>query len=635
MCGISGILNFNAPSKKVNALIEMTQTLVNRGPDNEGYVLFENNLGKPYFGDDTLVKNTKHIKSATDKAFDVAFGFRQLKIIDLTNRSHQPMSDLTENYWIVFNGEIYNFKEIKTELIALGHRFFSDSDTEVLLKSYIEWNEKALQKFNGMFAFAIYDKTKNEIFIARDRIGIKPLYYYKSNEHFLFASTQKAIINSKLFEPKIDWNGLHQNFRFTIAQRPNTCFENIVALEPGYQLKINLNDHTIQKKQYWEIPVNTQDFSMTEKKAANLLEESLYNAVKYRIQADVEVGSFMSGGIDSTTISVMASKLAPDIKTMTLSFSEYERFNETAEAADTAKLHNLNHIINTVNPTEVIANLNITPSIYEEPYFYLPVNLVIAKIAKENKLKVVLNGLGGDELFGGYDAYLKLKYWESLKNNKDLLKLVPNFDRRIVKGKQLANYKTIGEFYTHYFSNYSDLEIGELFQNKIGSTQNTLSDLYNPTNLNFTDSFEAISFYNLKSYIGNHQMRSVDQCTMYHSIEGRFPMLDHQFIETAFKIPTKYKIKDNVQKYILKEVAKKHIAPSCLNMKKKGLGLPLEHWFLNDLKDFTEHTISKLIERGIFNEKAIHKIIATKDEKKIWQLVSTELWLSYFFKNLV
>jgi asparagine synthase (glutamine-hydrolysing) len=372
---------------------------------------------------------------------------------------------------------------------------------------------------------------------------------------------------------------------------------------------------------------------MTEKQAVNLLEENLYNAVKYRLNADVEVGSFMSGGIDSTTISVMASKFIPNIKTMTLGFRQYEEYNEIDEALDTARLHNLNHLITSVSPNEILQNIELTPNIYEEPYFYLPVNMIIAKIAQTNGVKVVLNGLGGDELFGGYDVFQKLKHWNTLKKNKSILQFIPNFHQKIKKGKQLANYNDIGEFYSHYFSNYSDLEISSLLGIDDYSSKNVISNLYSPHKQNFADDFEAISFFNLKSYIGNHQMRTVDQCTMNYSVEGRFPMLDHKFIEASFKIPTKYKIKQNQQKYILREVAKKHISPSCLQMKKKGLGLPLNQWFSKELKEFTTIQTNNLVNREILNNDLVAKIIKKNDAKKVWQLVSTELWLKSFFDS--
>lgn len=628
MCGIVGIVNKNGLHPISDALSKMTKSIINRGPDDEGYLLFNNNATH-YIGNDSIVKNDAHISSTFQQKNKLGFGFRQLKIIDLSNNSHQPMCDLSKKFWIVFNGEIYNFKEIKKELTSLGHSFFSNSDTEVVLNAYKQWNSKCLDKFNGMFAFSIFDIDKKELFIARDRIGIKPLYYYQNSTHFLFSSTQKAIIDSKLYVPTINWNGLHENFRFSIAQRPKTCFEGINSLEPAHFLKINLKNNSVEKQQYWEIPVNTQDHSINEEKAVKMVEEALFNSINYRLNADVEVGTFMSGGIDSTTIAVMASKKHPKIKSLTLGFNDYKEYNEVKQAQDTAKIHNLNHIIEYANADEIIKNIDAAVTAYEEPYHHLSANYILAKMAKNNDLKVVLSGLGADEIFGGYDAYNKLNVWKNLKDKKQLVQLLPSIHQKIKKGKELASYDDLGQFYSHYYTTFNDLEISNLFKENTSNTQDLLSNLYNK-NYSFSDDFEAISFYNLKSYIGNHQMRTIDQFTMHFSIEGRLPLLDHKFIETAYKIPTKFKLKNGTQKYVLKKIAEKYIAPSNLKMSKKGLRLPLEHWINEDLKDFVFDTIISLKNREIFDNKSIDKILKEKNEQKIWQLVSTELWMKKF-----
>ncbi len=629
MCGITGIINKNKSIPISKALSMMTKSMINRGPDDEGYLLFDTQATHT-IGDDSIIKNGEHINTTHNYDYKLGFGFRQLKIVDLSNNSHQPMCDISKRYWIVFNGEIYNYKEIKNELIALGHTFFSNSDTEVVLNAYKEWNSKSLDKFNGMFAFSILDTVENQILIARDRIGIKPLYYFQNNEQFLFSSTQKAIIDSKIYKPNINWEGLHQNFRFSIAQRPNTCFDGINSLEPAHFLKFDLKNNTIEKKQYWEIPTNTQDLSLTENEALKMVEESLFESINNRLNADVEVGTFMSGGIDSTTIAVMASKKHKEIKCLTLGFKDFDEYNEVSQARDTANLHGLNHIINYASSNEILKNIDTAVTAYEEPYHHLSANYILSKMAAENDLKVVLSGLGGDELFGGYDVYNKLNLWSNLKSKKKLVNLLPNIHQKIHKAKQLAKYNDLGQFYSHYYTTFNDNSINRLFNDDTINTKNTLSELYNSKDLNFTDDFEAISFYNLKSYIGNHQMRTIDQFTMHFSIEGRLPLLDHKFIETVYKIPTKYKQKGSVQKHILKQVAKKYIAPNTLNMSKKGLRLPLEHWISNELKEFVFDSISKLKTRNIFNNKEIDTIIKTNNEQKIWQLVSTELWLEKF-----
>ena len=612
MCGIAGIINLHQKKENALSLEQMTKSLKHRGPDDEGYMLFTNK-SELFFGDDSRVKTPNHIKTANNISFKVGFGFRQLKIIDLSEKSHQPLTDVSNNFWIIFNGELYNYKEIRHELEGLGHQFLSDSDTEVILNAYKEWGKNALDKFNGMFAFAILDTIKNTVFIARDRIGIKPLYFYKNETNFIFGSSVQSIIKSKLYQPEINWESLWQNFRFTTAQRPNTVFQDILALEPAHHLTINLNNNSFKKERYWEIPTQTQDFSLTEKQSKNLIEENLYKAVNYRLISDVNVGSYMSGGIDSSLISVIASKSKPDVKILTLGFENLKGFDEVEYAKETAKLHQLNHIIEHANAKEAYKDIEQAVIAYEEPYHVIAVNLMLAKMAKKNKTTVVLSGLGGDELFGGYDVYKKIPLWEKLSKNKKMVSILPNVHKKIIKGKKIADCNTLGEYYSHYYTNFYDNEIENLFLDKKYNTNSTLENLY-ASNKNFTDTFEAMSFYNLTSYIGNHQMRALDATTMAHSIEGRFPILDHNFIEASFKIPTKYKIKDNTQKYLLKEIAKKHLSKKVMEMPKKGLSTPLKSWIETDLKEFVFDTLNQLKNRTIFNNKAIKVIIKSNNE---------------------
>jgi len=639
MCGIAGIIELNALSNQTHSIKAMSKSMQNRGPDDEGFLLV-NDTTTAYYGDKSNKEKTLHnlnytpyyhINTAQNIKSNIAFGFKRLSIVDLSTNAHQPMCDSSKNFWIIYNGEIYNYKEIRKELISLNYTFHSDSDTEVVLKSYIQWGEKALQKFNGMFAFAIFDKQANEIFMARDRIGIKPLYYFTNNERFVFGSTIKSIIDSKLYQPQIDWEGLWQNFTFSIAQRPHTCFSEIKALEASHYLRLNVTTGKFFSTQYWHIPTGTQNLNMSETKATNLLEEALYKSIKYRLNADVEVGTFMSGGIDSTTISAIASKLQPTIKAFTLGFKEhYDEYDEVLQAKETAQLNKINHIIHYENPSTIIENIETITTNYEEPYHHLPANYIMSKAVANQGVKVVLNGLGGDELFAGYHFYTKLKKWHSLKVFNPILTTIPqHLNSRIAIAKQLASYKNIAQYYTHFRSTYNDYDNKKLFKNCEYDSLHTLENLYQ--NNNFTDDIEALSYYDLKSYIGNHQTRTVDQFTMNFSIEGRFPFLDHELIELAFKIPSKYKIKNGIQKYILKKVAKKYIAKSCFAMDKKGFGLPLEYWYNHELKDFIYDYLNTLKNRNFFNNREIDTIVKSNNVRKIWHLVMTELWLQKFF----
>lgn len=640
MCGICGIIEFNGTSYHVPSIKRMVKSMHNRGPDDEGYLLCNASCVPLYKSKENHeIKNSElafipkdDIDKASDTRSSISYGFKRLSIIDLSYNAHQPMCDESKKYWIVFNGEVYNYKEIRKELIVLGHKFFSDSDTEVVLKSYIQWEEKALQKFNGMFAFSILNTVKDEVFIARDRMGIKPLYYFQNKERFVFGSTIKSIIDSKLYSPIVNWEGLWQNYTFSIAQRPMTCFKDIYALEPAHYLKINRRSKQITKVRYWDIPIGTQDFSLTEKQHTNLLEETLYTSIKYRLNADVDVGTFMSGGIDSSLISAMASKMKPDIKAFTMGFNkQFTDYNEVEEAQETAKLNSMNQIIHIATSDDFIYDIKNIISNYEEPYHHLPANYVISKVARSNNVKVILNGLGGDELFAGYHFYSKTKWWHLLKLFNPIIRNLPDkIFNRLDVAKKFASYKTISEFYTHFNTTFNDADNLNLFKDSKFNSSDLIGDLYS-SKKNFTDDIEALSFYNLKSYISNHQTRTIDQFTMNFSIEGRFPFLDHHLIELAFRIPSKYKIKNGTHKYILRNIAKNYIADSALKMKKKGFSLPLEYWYARELKDFISDILYALKKRSIFNNGEIDRIVKSNNPSKIWQLVTTEIWMQTYF----
>lgn len=634
MCGIAGIWNKKEAIHLLPRIEAMCNAMKSRGPDDEGYVAFENEQAKPYNGSNTISindddwpylqgKNLEEFKHTQQK---LVFGFRRLSILDLTERGHQPFSDEDGLFWIIFNGEIYNYRGLRDELISRGYIFRSTSDTEVVLNAYKEWGEQCVQHFNGMFSFVLIDRPEQKLFIARDRIGIKPFYFHDSDERFVFASSIKGLLSSGLVACEVDQRGLQQNFMFAISQRPRTAFKNIRALAPGHTLQIDLNSGKKILRRYWEAPVGHQEFGLNEKKASQLLEEALLSAVSYRLQADVEVGTFMSGGIDSTLISAMAGRVQSGIKAFTLA-SDHPEYNEVEEAAANAKLNGLTHIVGNVDLQEVLGNLTQIVEGYEEPYHHLPVNFLISKLVNENGLKVVLNGLGGDELFAGYDAYAKLNRWEQIQMLPKIGRMLPKgIHEKADKLRQFSNINTIDEYYAHYYTTYLQEEINTLFTDPKENLALDIKETYNSEDLEFTDDLEALSFYNLKSYIGSHHVRTIDQFTMHHSLEGRFPMLDHEFIELAFRIPTRLKIHDGKQKYILRKLAKKYVAPECLKMKKKGFSLPLKNMLSNELKSLTEDTIQKLKARGVFNESAIDKAVSKNDSAQVWHLVMTEIW---------
>lgn len=630
MCGISGIINFKHKQPIAKALHLMNNAMVSRGPDDEQYVMFSEEKSFNFYGNDSINKVSKHIESVYKNSFNLALGFRHLKIMDVSVENQQPMFDETGNFCIVFNGEVYNYKEIRNQLIGLGYIFITNSDTEVVLKSYIEWQEKALQKFNGMFSFAIYNSSKNKIFCARDRIGIKPFYYAKTNNKFVFASSIKAILASRIINPEINQYGLIENFKYGTTQRPLTPFKEILALKPAHFLTIDCNTHKIFEQQYWQIPVNSQKQHLSFKEAKEKLLFAIKKSINYRLTSNVEVATFLSGGIDSSLITALASKQQKNIKAFTLGFKNFAKYDEVNQAKQTASLYNINHIIYQAKSNDFLNSIKESTLAYEEPYHSLSANYPLAKMVNSNNIKVVLNGLGGDELFGGYGCYKNLNTWKRIHKLSYLSSVIPSINNTTKKIKKYAKFKNINDYYNNFYTYFSNEELQKLF-NFSGTIKNSL--LQYQGNIIFNNEFDALSFFNISSYISNHQTRAIDKTGMAVSVEGRFPFLDHELIETAFTIPSKYKLKNGIQKYILKEIAKTYLPNEVMKMPKKGLEIPLQKWLPNELKDFSFDMLNSLKKRNYFSTKELDVIIKSKNEFKIWQLVSTEIWMQLFIDS--
>ena len=649
MCGIAGIINIRENEvQQVRFLKHMTNRMVHRGPDDEGFLLI-NKEGRcrSFFGDDTPVDNPvcfsvpgypqNHIESAFGDLSQVALGHRRLSIIDLSPYGHQPMCTPDFRYWIVYNGEIYNFREIAVELNREGINLYGNSDTEVLINAYAKWGEGCLQKFNGMFAFAIWDNKEKILFCARDRIGIKPFYYTIQDDQFIFASDIKTIIASDLYHPEPDMKGLYLAMAFGMAPRPKTAFKGLVALEQAHWMRVHLNGR-IEKQRYWSIPVGTQNKNMSEREAIDLLEEQLITSIKRRLVADVPVGTFMSGGIDSTTISAIASKLHPGIKAFTLAYENTApELDEVQQAIATAMMHPMEHIVHRVDPAD-LHDLQFRIEGYEEPCYGLAVNYVISKLVRDNEVKVVLTGLGGDELFAGYSWYSHIDKWNLARLLKPFMNIFPSFTgRRWERLLSLSRVSSADRFHTILFAKSTDSELHELFSDpdlKEINTPDLLHRMY-ADGIIFTDDIEAISYMDIMNYIGNHHVHRSDQFTMAHSIEGRFPFLDHKLVEAAFQIPSRLKIHGRLQKYVLRKVAEKYIAPDCLSMKKKGFGLPLKQWLSGHLKFLLEDKLKRLemrkeIRDGIPNKWLLEYQAGNRSPNQIWHLAVLEMWFETF-----
>ena len=471
--------------KQCRSLHFMAQSMKNRGPDDEGYLLASFQTEKPviFGGDDTpeckrhiAYYPSRHICSAYDTASSVFLAHRRLSIIDLSPFGHQPLCTPDGRYWIVFNGEIYNYREIREELKACGIHFQGNSDTEVLLNAYGLWKEKALRRFNGMFAFAIWDDTEKILFCARDRIGIKPFYYTVQENTFIFASDIMTLIQGGIYKPRVGLEGLYLAMSFGVAPRPLTAFKDVYGLEQGHWMMID-SSGIIRNEPYWRIPTGSQDTHLSERDSIELIEEKLRKSVEYRLVADVPVGTFMSGGIDSTTVSAISSQLHPGIKAFTLSYDDADKFDELAQAKSTAKMYPMEHIVKKVNADSVLEHIEDIVTCYEEPFNDISPNYVISKFVRENDVTVVLNGLGGDELFGGYPYYRLVDAWRILRKVCFIRKLF----RLLAKKKHLYDrmYSVISvdtpdRYHTALRSYFSDREKNILFSDPACRDFNTV-----------------------------------------------------------------------------------------------------------------------------------------------------------------
>lgn len=648
MCGIAGIFTFNDSKVPLQNIRLMTRAMRHRGPDDEGMAFFKGTGEAVIYGDentptdvyksDTLYTPQKPFSVAVPDGSFIAFGHTRLSILDLSAAGHQPMCTEDSRYWIVHNGEIYNFQEIREELKKKGEYFSSNTDTEVILKAYRLWGSDCLNRFNGMWAFAIWDDKGKVLFCSRDRIGIKPFYYYLTDDYFIFASDIKTLIASGLYQPEPDWEGIYHAMSFYCAPRPMTCFKGVSALEQAHWMRINpLKD--IRKHRYWRMPVGEINYNRSENDWKEELEYTLHNAVKRRLVADVPVGVFMSGGVDSTTIAAIAAKEHPGIKAFTLAYeNDVPEMNELPQARATAAMWPMTHIVKVMRLKNTIKHLSDMTRCYEDPFHGLSPNYMISKLVAKNDVKVVLNGLGGDELFCGYGREKIARIWRMVSPWHRIISHIPVQNGKLGKVKILSGLKDISECYLLGFSTFTEGEKKELFCHPDACNWNSFEkfrQLYELKDLPFADAIEAIGYFDIINYIGNHFVHRVDQFTMHFSLEGRFPFLDHELVELACRMPSNLKVKNGVGKYILKQVAKNLIHPSCISMKKKGFGLPVDHWMKNSLSGVVEIGLNEVKQTGIMNNVMIEKIkqefmTSKAPYSKLCFLAFLGLWLREF-----
>lgn len=634
MCGISGFIDFNQQSS-VDVLIKMTDTLYHRGPDGSGYEFFQTNT------------------------FQIGLDHRRLSIIDLSETGKQPMK--FEHLWITFNGEVYNYNEIKTELTNLNHQFLGHSDTEVILHAFAQWGISCIEKFIGMFAFVVYDTKSKEIYCVRDRAGIKPFYYYWKDGLFLFASELKAFHQHPQFKKEINLDAVAAFMQFGNVPTPHCIFNHCHKLKPGHYLKFALRTSSFVIQKYWDVydAYNKPKLDISFSEAKQETEKILKSAFDYRMISDVPVGVFLSGGYDSACVTALLQKdRTKKLKTFTIGVPDIG-LNEAPYAKDVAKYLGTEHYEYQCTQAEALELITDLPYYYDEPFAdssAIPTTLV-CKMAKK-QVTVALSADAGDEIFAGYNRYdYMMKHGKRLnqlpkfmrKGISGIMNVVPsdkipvlknkyNFHNRYEKLKGLLNDPSSKNMMLSLSKQYKDSQLKHLIKLEFKNLDTAyLSDTLHKDYHSPLSYMMAIDY---QTYLLDDILQKVDRASMTASLEGREPFLDHRIIEWAAQLPDNYKYYKGTKKHILKEIVYQYIPKELMDRPKMGFAIPIENWLMFDLKDKVLYYLSdeKIIEQGILNVDFIREIklnfYSGKKElaNKLWYILMFQMWYEKWMK---
>ena len=625
MCGIAGIVSKSNQLMMSGTIYAMSQSIKHRGPDGEGFLLCNEVSQVPLFSEETPASNKDSerysfnpkdsLQHATINGH-LAFAHRRLSIIDLSEAGHQPMCDVSKKYWITFNGEIYNYIELKKQLVAKGHLFVTQTDTEVLIEAYKEWGIDCLKKLNGMFSFSLFDVQNNNLFCARDRVGVKPFYYINNHHAFAFASEYKAFIKSGLVNFEINEA---QQFEFltqaTLETSEESLFKNIKELKPAHYLIYDLSSHQLEINQYYELPPEDV-VQKTDAELVDLIEEKIITAIKLRLRSDVAIGSCLSGGLDSSIIAGIINVIQPNepLKLFTATFPN-ELFNESNYAKLVVDKTQADWY--TVTPTADEFFKDIETLNYSQD---LPVWSTstysqhrVMQLAHEQNIKVLLDGQGADELFAGYNHHY-IALWKeqfSLKKMHDAKSSIKHpyklFAKQLIKEKL-----NLSVDYSTYFN-----------RSFIHKSQNQII----PNNLN-----KALKEdYNgrLKSFL-----KCEDRCSMAFGIESRVPFADDvELVNLLFTIKGNKKIQHGVSKYLLREASKQFIPHQIYHRKDKiGFETPVSSWLIS----FKQHILETITSQLNFVEKDVlvneFESLIHKKPHFVLRLYSLAVWQKVYSK---
>jgi asparagine synthase (glutamine-hydrolysing) len=619
MCGITGLIDFSHQynrSELESIILKMTAALHHRGPDDTGV-----------WG---------------DKDFPAAFGHTRLSIIDLSKEGRQPMVSSDGRYVLVYNGEIYNYKDLRKELAASGHGFRGHSDTEVMLAAFCQWGiQKSLERFNGMFAFGLWDCFEKKLYLSRDRFGEKPLYYGWMGKRFVFASELKALAAHPDFNKPVDRNALSLFLRYNYIPAPYSIYEGIKKLSASVILTISgLGDNEPAIK-YWDLNAIAQEnsrkeFTHSEQEQVYALDALLRDAVGKRMVSDVPIGAFLSGGIDSSLIvSQMQAQSTSPVKTFTIGFNE-SFSNEAKAAKKIAGYLGTDHYEYYVNPSEMLDVIPGLPRLYDEPFAdssQIP-TCIVSKIARQ-KVTVCLSGDGGDEFFCGYNHYLwGRKLWERIgwiypglrRSVSRIITSVPpglltsffGYFQRFIpaqlsqnslgdtlhKFAEIISCQTPTDLYTHMVTQWKNPEMVVIGNETTGNNAGYIQP-FPPLD----DYTHTMMYMDMVSYLSDDILAKVDRASMGVSLEVRVPYLDHRIAAFSWRVPLSMKIRDNKGKWLLRQVLKRYLPVDLMDPSKTGFSIPLDTWLRGPLKDWAESLLSRetLKNGGFFHPDPIRK----------------------------
>ena len=645
MCGIAGIVRLDGTKVENWRLEAMNKAMCHRGPDGQGF-----------WGSNS----------------EVGLAHLRLAIIDLTT-GDQPMSNEAESIQIIFNGEIYNFLEVKASLERLGYTFRTKSDTEVLLHAYEEWGTVTLSRINGMFAFALYDIKERKLFIARDRLGVKPLYYYHGNDVFVFASEMGGMTASGLIPTELDPIALDLYLHYQYIPSPYTIYQNVKKLSPAEYVVLDLSAKKFTRETYWNIDTQTPpDTSKTMNEWVEELDALLNDAVKIRLISDVPFGAFLSGGIDSgLVVAMMAEKLNEPVKTFSIGLAEEEK-DELPYARMVAERYKTQHEEFRVSPE----GLTLIPALsrhFGEPFAdssAIP-TYYVSKIAR-SRVKMVLTGDGGDEMFAGYRSYsylvnamsgmplelpsdaTKVKNWKT--QTRSLLRRFPHlfqFAKQIATALRSKQVETTSSAPVNWAAVYdasmSHFSLGERSA-LLGHASNLSPAEYFTNQYPFPASDGVVGnaqYCDVKSYLPGDILVKVDRMSMANSLEVRSPLLDYRIAELAFSMPIEMKISEPLldgsrNKFILKELACRYLGRDYVYRPKEGFGIPVSRWLREDKAGYLHDTLltnsspiydhlNKQVIQGMINA---HRDGSSEFGAKIWNLLMLDGWLRYAHKDI-